>query len=151
MSASAQADLTGCVIDASVAIKLFVIEDGSDQALALFERLAQEPAADFFVPDLFYAECANILWKYVRSYHYPLENARQDLADLLGLGLQSVPTVEIIRPAMELALAYDLPVNDACYLALAQALGLPLVSADAALARELSGGEIDVRLLTEIG
>jgi hypothetical protein len=37
----------GYVIDASVAIKLFVIEEGSDQALSLFERLAADPPAIF--------------------------------------------------------------------------------------------------------
>jgi hypothetical protein len=33
-------------------------------------RLAQDPPASFFVPDLFYIECTNILWKYVRHFGF---------------------------------------------------------------------------------
>jgi hypothetical protein len=39
-------------------------------------RLAAGPPARFFVPDLFYVECANSLWKYVRRHGYPAETAR---------------------------------------------------------------------------
>jgi predicted nucleic acid-binding protein len=151
MSDAWLAELSGCVVDASVAIKLFVLEEGSDAALALFERLAADPPASFYVPDLFYAECANILWKYTRNYGYPAENARLDLLDLQGLALQSVSSMELIEPALELALMFDIPMYDACYLALAQMLEIPLVTADAALARKLIQSSITILLLTEPG
>jgi predicted nucleic acid-binding protein len=72
-----------CVVDANVAIKLFVAEDLSDEAHALFQKLTDHPPAQFHVPDLFYIECANILWKYVRRLGYRADNARQDLVDLV--------------------------------------------------------------------
>ena len=50
-----------CVVDASVAIKLVITEPLSNEAHALFAHLARDPAARFFVPDLFDVECANIL------------------------------------------------------------------------------------------
>ena len=48
------------VIDASVAIKWVVEEDGTPEALALLEKHSLS------APDLFIPECANILWKKVR-------------------------------------------------------------------------------------
>jgi hypothetical protein len=46
----------------------------------------------------------------VRQYHYPTNNAHQDLHDLAALALQSVSTLEIIQTALELAQMYDLPI-----------------------------------------
>jgi len=70
---------TRCVVDASVGIKLFVSEPLSDKAQALFNRLASDLPADLHVPDLFYIECANILWKYSRRFGrpYPRDQASQ--------------------------------------------------------------------------
>jgi predicted nucleic acid-binding protein len=139
-----------CVVDASVGIKLFVAEALSDRADRLFGRLAALPPAQLYVPDLFYAECANILWKYVRRFNYPAANAHQAIADLCALMLAPVRTASLIGPALELALAYDITVYDACYAALARELDLPLVTADAALARKLAGSGAQVTMLDEI-
>ena len=49
--------MTGdCVVDASVGVKLFLAEEGSDAADALFAQLTESPPARFYVPDLFYSE-----------------------------------------------------------------------------------------------
>jgi predicted nucleic acid-binding protein len=126
-----------CVVDASVGIKLFVAEDLSDQAHALFARLADDSPAQFYVPDLFYIECANILWKYVRRLGYPRDQTRQDLDDLSRLSLESIPTEELMSGALELALVHDITAYDASYVALAQRLGVPLITADDKLFRTL--------------
>ena len=142
--------MTGdCVVDASVGIKLFLAEEGSDAADALFAQLAQSPPARFYVPDLFYSECANILWKYVRRFGYPAGNARQDVADLLALRLQTVSTADVLAPALALAVQYDITAYDACYAALAQQLDLPLVTADSPLRRKLAGSGIAIHILGE--
>jgi predicted nucleic acid-binding protein len=84
-------------IDApQVGIKLFVQETGFEAADRLFASLAAEPPARLYVPDLFYAECVNVLWKYVHRYGYPAENARQDLADLGSLALRSVSSADLL-------------------------------------------------------
>ena len=137
-----------CVIDASVGIKLFLVEDGSDAADTLFAALAQESPAHFYVPDLFYSECANILWKYTRRFDYPADNARQDVADLLALRLQTVSTADLLTAALELALQYGITAYDACYAALAQQLDLPLITADTPLAQKLAGSGITIHTLT---
>jgi predicted nucleic acid-binding protein len=55
--------MTAYVVDASTAVKLYLPEPLATQAAALFGLLASTPMAELHVPDLFYAECANIFWK----------------------------------------------------------------------------------------
>ncbi len=138
-----------CVVDASVGIKLFLVEPLSDRADALFSSLITWPPARLYVPDLFYIECANILWKYVRHFGYAPEAARRDVTDLIRLPLRSVPTAELAEAALALALEHGTTSYDAAYVALARRLSLPLVTADEALVRRLSGSNLDVRWLGE--
>ncbi|WGV26287.1 type II toxin-antitoxin system VapC family toxin [Halotia branconii] len=64
------------ILDASIAIKWFVPEVHSDAARRL---LASNHT--FFVPDFFFAEIANVLWKRVRRGEDKADNAKQTLAD----------------------------------------------------------------------
>lgn len=136
-----------CVVDASVGIKLFVAEPLSDEAHALFAHLADVPPARFHVPDLFYVECTNILWKYVRRLGLAADDARIYVDQLGQLFLRSTPTAELIADALEIALAQDVTAYDAAYVALSQRLELPLVTADASLARALTAAPFDVHWL----
>ncbi len=136
-----------CVVDASVGIKVFVVEPLSDRADALFAHLAANPAAQFYVPDLFFVECANILWKYVRRYGYNAGDALRDSSNLVNLALHSISTADLMPRALELALAHDITAYDACYAALAERLDLPLVTADQALVRKLAAAPPVVRWL----
>jgi len=139
-----------CVVDASVGIKLFLIEELSEQADRLFKKLTGYRPARFYVPDLFFVECANILWKYVRHFGYPPDNARQDVADLRALALLTVSTADLLEPALELAMIHDITAYDASYAALAAQLDLPLITADAPLARKLQATGVEVRTLEEM-
>ena len=136
-----------CVVDASVAIKLFVNEPWSNEAHALFNHLAADPLARFYVPDLFYVECANILWKYVRRFGLPSEAAHDNLVQLSELMLQSIPTFDLMIDALDLAVTYAISSYDGCYVALARRLKLPLVTADEKLARTLSRTSSDIHWL----
>ncbi len=138
-----------CVVDASVGIKLFLIEPLSDRADALFAHLTDDPPARFYVPDLFFIECANILWKYVRRFGYPAEGAHQDIADLTRLPLRAVSTGELAAEALEAAVSHGITAYDAAYVVLARRLSLPLVTADEALVRRLADAPFDVRRLGE--
>jgi predicted nucleic acid-binding protein len=134
-----------CVVDASVGIKLFLAEPLSKQADALFDHLADAPPASLYVPDLFYIECANVLWKYVRRFGYSPGAARQDVADLVRLPVRPVPMAVLAEPALSLAVTCEITAYDASYVALAERLSLPMVTADQALARKLAGAGLDVR------
>jgi predicted nucleic acid-binding protein len=138
-----------CVVDASVGIKLFLVEPLSDRADALFDHLTNSPPARFYVPDLFFIECTNILWKYVNFYDYPSETAEQDLADLIQLPLRVVPTVELAEEALRLAISQEIAAYDAAYVVLSQQLSLPLVTADEPLAKRFEETNFDVRFLAD--
>ena len=128
-----------CVVDASVGIKLFITEPLSDRADALFTHLAADPPAQFYVPDLFFIECASILRKHVRRFGYPEDKARVDLIHLRALDLHKVWTADLITDALNLAFTYPISAYDASYVALALRLGIPLVTADEKLVRALRG------------
>ena len=126
-----------CVLDASVGIKLFIEEEFSDKVQRLFVKLTEDPQAEIHVPDLFYIECANILLKYSRRYERPLEDSLADIRDLSTLDLKITSTSELIEDALELASRKNLTAYDACYAVLAQKLTLPLITADAPLAKAI--------------
>lgn len=119
-----------CVVDASVGIKLFIDEALSEPARILFAGLAADPPAELHVPDLFFIECTNILWKYTRRYHRPMEDSLADLADLELLALRVTSTADLMEESLSLALQSGLTAYDACYAALARRLNVPLVTAD---------------------
>lgn len=129
---------TQCVLDASVGIKLFVKEQFSETATRLFDCLAEDPPGELHVPDLFYIECTNILWKYTRRFGRPLEHGLADLNDLKILALRVFPTSALMEDALSLATQTGLSAYDACYAVLAQRLNLPLVTADQHLANTIS-------------
>jgi len=139
------------VVDASVGIKLFVDEELSDRAAELFEGLAWEPPLHLYVPDLFYLECGNILWKYVRRFDYPTAQARESLSSLGALALQRLSDSLLVEESLDLALARGISVYDASYVTLAQHLDVPFVTADERLVRKLEGSGIEIRWLGEPG
>ncbi|HXO21349.1 MAG TPA: type II toxin-antitoxin system VapC family toxin [Thermoanaerobaculia bacterium] len=132
------------VVDASVGIKLFVVEDLSEAAEQLFRGLVEDPPSRLYVPDLFYLECANILWKYVRRFGYPLEAARQDIEALSALALLPVSAADLLGPTLDLAVERGITSYDASYAVLAKRLEVPLVTADRPLIRKLEGSGVEV-------
>jgi|JI10StandDraft_1071094.scaffolds.fasta_scaffold1572583_1 predicted nucleic acid-binding protein len=133
------ASAADCVMDASVGIKLYLEETLTDQAHALLARLSSHPPAQFFVPDLFYIECTNILWKYVTRFGMTQDDATYYIARLGDLALHSTPTADLMADALTIALAYKITAYDAAYVALAKVLQLPLITADRKLVQALAG------------
>jgi predicted nucleic acid-binding protein len=127
------------VVDASVAVKLFLAEPLSGQAIDLFALLAGDPAVVFHVPDLFYAECANIFWKQCQRGNCTPAKAQIDQANVCLLRLQATPTSGLAADALAIALAHGITAYDACYVALAQRLGVTFITADEKLVQKLSG------------
>lgn len=121
------------VVDASVAVKLFIDEEGSREAEALFARLAGDSSRTLAVPDLFFVECANVFRSRVHRRLMQTAVAREAFGVLRSLPLKSVASGELVASALDLALDAGLSVYDAVYAALARTLGAPLVTADARL------------------
>lgn len=133
-----------CVVDASVGIQLFIAEQFSDKVDALFAHLTSASPARLCVPDLFYIECTNILWKHVQRMGYLPAKARTDLTDLTALRLECYSTFELSARALDIAVDYHVTAYDACYVALSQRLNMPLLTADDKLARALSASPFTV-------
>jgi predicted nucleic acid-binding protein len=112
--------VSALVIDASVAIKWVIAEEGSTQALALRRHT-------LIAPDLLIAECANVLWKKARRNEL---NAREAefAAGLLGRAdIELVGMRPYLEAATRIAIALDHPAYDC----------IRFVTADAGLLRKL--------------
>jgi predicted nucleic acid-binding protein len=130
------------VLDASVAAKWFLPDENlAPQA----DRLLEE-AISFFVPDLFWTEFANILWKASRTGRISQASAMQSLENALAQPLKTAPSLSLTKAALEIAAAFDRSVYDSLYLALAIESGTYLVTADERLFRAV-GDTMPVRWL----
>jgi predicted nucleic acid-binding protein len=136
-----------CVVDANVVLKLYLKQTGSDKADALFALLDSDSQAQFFVPDLFYAECTNAFSKYARLTSYTAKEAREDMTELRALALRVVPTADLAAEALDIALKHRVSGYEACYVALASRLSAPLITADEKLVRSLAGKGYPMHLL----
>ncbi|RCJ42270.1 twitching motility protein PilT [Nostoc minutum NIES-26] len=127
-----------CVVDASVAIKQFIPDDPlTPKVNQLFAHLGN-PQTAILVPDLFYIECGNIIWKYVRVRLYAIADVPADLATLKSFPLRVVSTADLMADAVSIALTYGISAYDASYLALSQQVGATLLTLDGKLMRALS-------------
>ena len=132
------------VVDASVAVKIFVPETLSTQAQEIFTRYASENGAELFVPDFFFVECANVFWKWVQRSDYPPRHAQEHLHDLIDLGLTVLPDQIVVEETLRIALKHRITAYDACYVAAAAQLRLPLITADEKLAMKLVKSSFEV-------
>jgi predicted nucleic acid-binding protein len=73
-------DLVRCVLDTNIYIKQFINDPLTPKVNKLLDHL-NDLSSEFYVPDLFYVECANVFWKYVRANLYPLEQVEADLTE----------------------------------------------------------------------
>ncbi len=132
--------MTSYVLDASVAAKWFLRlrEPFAQEALELLRRYARGEA-DFLVPDLFFAEFANILWKAQQHGRCDAELANKAIREIIGQGFRTFQCSELIEPAIQIARAYRRTVYDCIYVALAVATKSEMVTADERLANSLAG------------
>lgn len=138
-----------CVIDASIGVKAVVEEPESERVEALLAHLAGNPSPRFYVPELFYVECANILWKYVRRFGYAEQEASDGLALLRSLNFVVIPIITLIEPALQIAMHHGISAYDACYVALSDIHNVPLITADQRLVNSLVGTPYQVYSLAD--
>jgi predicted nucleic acid-binding protein len=116
-----QSELVQCVLDASVAIKWYVNEIGSDVARELLGRIMHLDSQTH-VPSHFYIESANVLWTCVRRNRLSHEKATEAMATLAAVDMRIAPIERLSEAALALSLEHGVAAYDAAYLALAELL-----------------------------
>jgi predicted nucleic acid-binding protein len=139
------------VLDASVAAKWLLPpphEPLRDEALQI-ARGYNEGQYEIFIPDVFWAEIANFLWKAARSSRCTPAEARTTLEIIFDYSFQSTSSISLLPGAFDIATLYDRAVYDCLYVALAQKIGGELITADEKLANALAA-HYPVKLLGAI-
>lgn len=116
------------VLDASV-LATALLDDGPDGDLAR-ARLRGEVLA---APELIDLEVVSVLRRMTQSGRLSVDRAEQALADLAAVPVQRAPHLPLLARCW--SLRENLSVYDASYVALAEAVGCLLLTADARLSR----------------
>jgi predicted nucleic acid-binding protein len=131
------------IVDANVAVKWVVGEPGSELAELLLDRR-------LVAPDLLSVECANILWKKVRRRELAPDEAAAAVQLLENAEIELRPTRSYMTTATAIAIELDHHAYDCMYLAMAEDVGLPVVTADERLVRkvrQVAGARFGGRLI----
>jgi predicted nucleic acid-binding protein len=136
------------VLDASVTVKWFASEPGSAKARSLVHS-----DEELVAPELTQVEVASALVKKVIRQQLSLEEAHEALSlwfEAINDGdIVLLPDADYLAAASELALHLAHPLADCLYLALAERLGVALITANRAFARRAVQRSNLVRLLEE--
>ena len=136
------------VLDASVAVKWYLPRAGErlvEEALELLDRHVKQQIR-FIVPDFFWAEFGNVLWKALRVGRLPERSVRSAIDDARRLGISATPTEAVLDHALSIAIANGRTVYDSLYVALAMDLNTEMITADERLVNAL-GARFPVRWL----
>ncbi len=109
------------VLDASVALKWAVPaanEPLVSESLQLL-RLYANGEIDFIVPDIFWTEVGNVLWKGSRQRRWSEATAEHVAAEIQSRKFLTVTSATLLADALRIAFAYDRAVYDCLYVALA--------------------------------
>jgi predicted nucleic acid-binding protein len=117
------------VADASAVIELLL---GRPTAEGLVGRLTDDPTLELAAPHLVDAEVGQVLRRFELRGELDEAAARAALGDLTDLPIVRYPHGPLLARAYDLR--HNLTFYDAVYLALAEMLDAPFVTADAALA-----------------
>jgi predicted nucleic acid-binding protein len=123
------------LLDTSVVVKWFVPEEDSEKALSL-RRAHVDRELQLYAPEVLLMELANAL-------RYSSEFSAGEIVEALEtpfeLNILLVPfSLDALNLAVTLGMEHDLAVYDAYFLALAQAMEIPLITADRRLLSRLT-------------
>ena len=132
--------MTAFVLDASVAVKWVIPsanETLSAESLQLLDRYVAGEI-DFTVPDIFWAEIGNVLWKGVRQRRWSRTLAEGAVSGMKDRTFLTVSSQILLPEALKIALVYDRSVYDALYVATAIQFKIEMITADEHLANALA-------------
>lgn len=126
--------MTSFVVDANVAIKWVLAEIYENEASHLLNS-----DHTLYVPDFFFSEIGNILWKQVRFKSLTSEEAQLAYQQITMTPLQVHQSQILVPFALEIALKTQQAVYDCVYLALAVQEKCQMVTADERFFNSLQG------------
>lgn len=128
------------VVDASVAVKWCLPPGQEDFAFQAEELLAtyRSEAVRFLVPDLFWLEVANALWKAVRKGKIDEGRAGRGLLLVRDLDIPTISSFDLVPQSLKLAVQHGRTVYDSVYVSLALQAKADLITADEKLANALA-------------
>ena len=129
------------VVDASVAIKWMLASPNErlvPQAVALHERFVRREL-EIAVPDLFWSEVANVVWKSIRTQSISRADGESALRALTQDDYLTVRCLGFMQSALDIAVKYGRSVYDGMYVALAMQTKTELITADEKLVNALAG------------
>lgn len=133
------------IVDANVALKWVIDEDGSEAARRL---VAEETLA---APDLMFIECANVLCTKVRRGLISETTSRLALDAILASPIRAISARPSIGAAQVIALELRQTAYDSLYLAIAITEHATLVTADERFARAALAHPVYARSLRLLG
>ncbi len=128
------------VLDVSVAAKWALRETRETlvaEALDLLDRYGKGQV-EFIVPDLFWVEFGNVLWKAVRVGRCTRAAAETSMTEMRERRLPAVSSDTLIEQALSIAMTFDRTVYDCVYIALALESRTQLITADEKLANAVA-------------
>ncbi len=118
------------ILDSSVAAKwFFPSEEDSDAALRIKDLFLSKELT-ISAPVLIYYEINNLIRTAIKSLRISEELAKEAYQGFLELDLIIYSSQELMKTALEKAILLDISSYDASYLALAENLEIPLLTAD---------------------
>ncbi len=108
----------------SVLFKFLVPEENSDRAEAL------AASSKLIAPEIIFAEVGNVLWSRIRSGGFDLEAGQILLERLSSFNLEARPVRPLVARALAIANGLDHAIYDCLFLALAESIAVPFVTAD---------------------
>lgn len=128
------------VIDASVGAKWCLPLSREDLVQEAADLLALFHSGDleFVVPDLFWLELANVLWKATARQEIDANWADRAFSKVWDFDIATFPCSQFVPRALQLAISHRRTVYDSVYVALAFACDAELITADERLANALS-------------
>lgn len=132
--------MTRWVVDASVALKWCLSAQEElliPQAAELLD-FYERGEAEFLVPDLFWPELANALWKAVWKQKIDAKWAHTAFQKVVDLEIQTISCFRYTPQALHLAIDHGRTAYDAVYVVLALHSRAYLITADELLANALA-------------
>ena len=128
------------VLDASVAAKWYLPaadEPLNAEALQLLKDYVGG-SVNLLVPDLFWPEFTNILWKATRYGRVSVRTAEEAIVAMREREIPTASSAVLLQDAFAIATTSNRTVYDAVYVALAVVSGTPLITADERLANSVA-------------